>query len=93
MVTHSFVVTDTFRTNVTSVKDLFLMSSGQIAVGANNQNDCVFEVYNLNDGQLIWNLSRPDEFYGMTEVCLEGKSCLAISFRYVNLSIKTVEVI
>ena len=75
----SFAVRNTFFINTTGVQSLSLMTGDKVAVCTESGGQCLLDVYNLNDGQLIWSQTQEGEFIGTTEVSLGGKSCLAIS--------------
>ena len=61
--------------------NLSLLTGGKVAVFEDKDNQGLLKVYNLNNGQLIWNLTS-EGMKGMTEVSIGGKLCLAISLRY-----------
>ena len=84
----SFAVKNTFCINMAGVQSLCLMTGDQVAVCTDSGGQCLLEVYNLNDGQLIWSLTQEGEFIGTTEVSLGGKPCLAISLWYVRILCK-----
>ena len=77
----TFVVKNTFGIQVDVLTNLSLITGGKVAVFEDKYNQGLLKVYDLNSGQLIWNLTRQG-MKGMTEVSVIGKLCLAISFRY-----------
>ena len=79
-----FVVKNTFSIHVDGLANLSLLTGGKVAVYEDKGNRGLLNVYNLNNGQLIWNL-RSEGMKGMTEVSVGGKLCLAISLRWVMI--------
>ena len=71
----------TLGVHVDGLGCLSLVTRGKVAVCCYRENRELLKVYDLNNGQLIWNFTS-EGMKGMTKVSVGGKLCLAISFRY-----------
>ena len=72
-----FVVKSTFGILMVGVGKVSLVTGGNVAV---SNGSGLFELYNINNGQLIRNL-KSEDMGGMTEIFVGGKPYLANSYR------------